>query len=431
MDGEVIKYQKFFEHFLSSVNSADQLPVKIIVPTTTKAEVKGTVIDWILQYLYSWSCPRSLISPLAKVILDEVKPSLDTTVCPFYNEQQGVFTPIPLMQYVIGKIREICQRFVDGKLQYPQPVSDQPNYLSIFATKNRRRCMEDCHVIISDLNVLFDVKTPNRANYYAIFDGHNGSGAALYSSAHLHQFLVESQFYPMYPDQALNDAFKMTDRHLLEKEDTQFKRSGTTAVCVLWHQDENMLYTAWVGDSEAILAKKGKIYKLVEPHRAAREDERQRISDLKGVVLFWGASWRVNGQLAISRAIGDSEHKPHVSSTPDIVSLQLDGDEDFVILACDGLWDSVTYEKAAQAVYNHVQSDPDIRVSSVKKVGRNWNPNLRLLISPSAAQANLYRSGTSGSFWHRPIHKWHKWAILTNLHYVGSVLYTSGTNGSF
>lgn len=55
---------------------------------------------------------------------------------------------------------------------------------------------------------------------------------------------------------------------------------------------------------------------------------------------------------------GDSEHKPHVSSTPDIVSLQLDGDEDFVILACDGLWDSVTYEKAAQAVYNHVQSDP-------------------------------------------------------------------------
>lgn len=54
MDGEVIKYQKFFEHFLSSVNSADQLPVKIIVPTTTKAEVKGTVIDWILQYLYSW-----------------------------------------------------------------------------------------------------------------------------------------------------------------------------------------------------------------------------------------------------------------------------------------------------------------------------------------------------------------------------------------
>lgn len=58
-------------------------------------------------------------------------------------------------------------------------------------------------------------------NYYAVFDGHNGSGAASYSSAHLHQFLVESQFYPMYPEQALSDAFKITDRHLLAKDDAQ------------------------------------------------------------------------------------------------------------------------------------------------------------------------------------------------------------------
>lgn len=56
--------------------------------------------------------------------------------------------------------------------------------------------------------------------------------------------------------------------------------------------------------------------------------------------------------------LGDSEHKPHVSSTPDIISLQLDGDEDFIILACDGLWDSVTYEDAARAVYNHILSCP-------------------------------------------------------------------------
>lgn len=54
----------------------------------------------------------------------------------------------------------------------------------------------------------------------------------MYSSAHLHQFLVESQFYPMYPDQALNDAFKMTDRHLLEKEDTQVFRHTLGCICI-------------------------------------------------------------------------------------------------------------------------------------------------------------------------------------------------------
>lgn len=47
-------------------------------------------------------------------------------------------------------------------------------------------------------------------------------------------------------------------------------KSGTTAVCILWHQTEKMLYSAWVGDSEAILVKKGHIFRLVEPHKANR-----------------------------------------------------------------------------------------------------------------------------------------------------------------
>jgi hypothetical protein len=46
-------------------------------------------------------------------------------------------------------------------------------------------------------------------------------GAALYSATHLHQYLAESQYYPMYPEQALCEAFKATDRHLLEKDDAQ------------------------------------------------------------------------------------------------------------------------------------------------------------------------------------------------------------------
>lgn len=89
-----------------------------------------------------------------------------------------------------------------------------------------------------------------------------------------------------------------------------------------------MLYSAWAGDSEAVLAKKGRVYRLVEPHKAHREvfsirmrhysydcqvvityaccqqDEINRIKKMGGVVLFWGSVWRVNGQLAVSRAIG-------------------------------------------------------------------------------------------------------------------------------
>ncbi len=56
--------------------------------------------------------------------------------------------------------------------------------------------------------------------------------------------------------------------------------------------------------------------------------------------------------------LGDSEQKPCVISTPDVGTLQLEGDEDFVIIGCDGLWDSVTHEDAARAVYEHIATNP-------------------------------------------------------------------------
>lgn len=33
--------------------------------------------------------------------------------------------------------------------------------------------------------------------------------------------------------------------------------------------------------------------------------ERKRIENLGGCVMNWGGTWRVNGQLAVSRAIGN------------------------------------------------------------------------------------------------------------------------------
>lgn len=36
------------------------------------------------------------------------------------------------------------------------------------------------------------------------------------------------------------------------------------------------------------------------------QDERERIEKMGGSVLYWG-TWRVNGQLAVSRAIGEPQ----------------------------------------------------------------------------------------------------------------------------
>lgn len=54
---------------------------------------------------------------------------------------------------------------------------------------------------------------------------------------------------------------------------------------------------------------------------------------------------------------GDVEYKPYVSATPDIEEITLNGTEDFLILACDGLWDFVSERDASNAVYEQLQQN--------------------------------------------------------------------------
>lgn len=55
---------------------------------------------------------------------------------------------------------------------------------------------------------------------------------------------------------------------------------------------------------------------------------------------------------------GDAQYKPYVTANPEIVSVDLDGDEDFVVVACDGLWDFVSEDDVALAVYRQLAADP-------------------------------------------------------------------------
>ncbi|CAF4938600.1 unnamed protein product [Pieris macdunnoughi] len=99
------------------------------------------------------------------------------------------------------------------------------------------------------------------------------------------------------------------------------------------------------------------------------EDERKRIEASGGTVMYWG-TWRVNGQLAVSRAIGDAQYKPYVIAHPEQAALDLDGDEDFLVIACDGLWDVVSEDEVALAVYRQITADP--------KQGARSSPDVKL-----------------------------------------------------
>lgn len=54
---------------------------------------------------------------------------------------------------------------------------------------------------------------------------------------------------------------------------------------------------------------------------------------------------------------GDSEHKPYICGDADHNILPLDGSEDYLILACDGFWDTVSPDEAVRVVSDHLQEN--------------------------------------------------------------------------
>ena len=70
-------------------------------------------------------------------------------------------------------------------------------------------------------------------------------------------------------------------------------------------------------------------------HKGSDENEQKRIIDRGGYIL----NDRVNGVLAVTRALGDSPMKQYVVGNPYTTEIELQGDDEFLVIACDGLWD--------------------------------------------------------------------------------------------
>lgn len=111
---------------------------------------------------------------------------------------------------------------------------------------------------------------------------------------------------------------------------------------------ENMLICANAGDSRAVVGESGRAIPLSFDHKPNLKKERDRIYKAGSTVNIEG---RIDGNLNLSRAIGDIAHKknPNVSlqeqaitSLPDIKVYNITNKTDFVIMGCDGIWETKT-----------------------------------------------------------------------------------------
>ncbi|BGP05678.1 mgpp2cl-1, protein phosphatase 2C-like protein 1 [Rhodotorula toruloides] len=108
------------------------------------------------------------------------------------------------------------------------------------------------------------------------------------------------------------------------------------------------LYTANVGDARAVLSRGGKAVRLTYDHKGSDMREAKRISDAGGFVL----NNRVNGVLAVTRSLGDSSMKEFVVGAPFTTETTLGPEDDYLIVACDGLWDVCSDQEAVDLIHD-------------------------------------------------------------------------------
>ncbi|XP_022050031.1 protein phosphatase 1E [Acanthochromis polyacanthus] len=354
-------FRRFLELFLREMRTplqeSDPLPLRPLTDLVSEDEVEGECLDLCLQHLYKYNCPCSLAAALARATADSILQT-DLSIHHLNKTVEDGADPLPqlesvkLARLVFNSLFEMCCLWMKELPFHRRP---QPYYeTSIHAIKNMRRKMEDKHVIIPDFNTLFNVQDQEEQAFFAVFDGHGGVDAAVYAANHLHVNLVRQESFSQDPSEALYRAFRLTDECFVKKASRESLRCGTTGVVTFLRG--RTLYVAWLGDSQVILVRRGQVVELMKPHKPDREDEKKRIEALGGCVIWFG-TWRVNGSLSVSRAIGDSEHKPYICGDADHSIFPLDGSEDYLILACDGFWDTVGPDEAVRVVSDHLQEN--------------------------------------------------------------------------
>lgn len=216
-------------------------------------------------------------------------------------------------------------------------------------------------------------------SYFAVFDGHGGARAAEFSSERLGELLSEEgPALSQDPVEALRRAILRTEAEWHAMAMDQELMDGTTAAVVLVDRNTERCIAGNVGDSEVLLGTKTKdgqtsCVTLTEVHHLKRsESEAARISAVGGRI------WRgrlghpkINPlvcSLSVSRSIGDVFFKDvqytdgkqsGLTADPYITSVEVCGKDvvqQFLIVGCDGLWDTVTYQEASDFVFKRMES---------------------------------------------------------------------------
>ncbi|CAN0904001.1 Probable protein phosphatase 2C 2 [Linum grandiflorum] len=276
--------------------------------------------------------------------------------------------PVPAMGF--GGSEEVAAADVDE-------VGKQRDGYAVFSKrgKRKRKFMED------RFSAAVDIQGDPKQAFFGVFDGHSGAEAAKFAAKNLGKNILKRISSNGGGDEKMEDAIKLgyldTDSQFLKEE----TRGGSCCVTALIRQGHLIVSNA--GDCRAVVSRDGVAEALTSDHRPGREDERLRIESTGGYVDMISGTWRIQGSLAVSRGIGDRRLKQWVTPEPETRILDIQPNDEFLILASDGLWDKVSNQEAVNiAVADLKQQQPLVACKKLVElsISKGSNDDITVMI---------------------------------------------------
>lgn len=231
-----------------------------------------------------------------------------------------------------------------------------------------RRTFEDAEIFQPSVRGATSAKN---VGVFGVLDGHGGSLAATAGAAILSDVLLELGVAGSWPEKDgpcyLQEAFFRTDA-VLRKQMPIDNRSGSTVVLAVVTRTANSgfsVHVAHCGDSRAVISR-GRALVCSEDHKPSCPEETVRIRNAGGSVErgALGGPMRVDGTLAVSRSLGDFHFKSalllpsktKVTAMPDVMTVQC-SPGDWMLLACDGIFDVFENEEIREFVDSRLQHE--------------------------------------------------------------------------
>jgi len=339
-------------------------PVKYVPPQQRRADEEAVALAPVEESPEEGKVEEPTLAPRAKYVPPFMRKAMATEAAAAPPQE----TPTPSASSTAPVA------IVPPSLDLPTELAGGNGRVGFCVHQGPRANMEDA------VDAIHNFAREKNLEFYAVYDGHSGPQAVEFVKKRLPSILLSQK--PDFGDRAslekaFSDAFTICDDECMEhlqdskpdlpnNESALYVLSSGCVGCVAIVRN-SVVHVANLGDCRAVLCNGGEMEQLTVDHGpSVNEAERVRLVAM-GVDV--SSDGYLHGRIGVSRAFGDwawhqEEKCKGLICDPDIFLAEVKEDTEFLLLACDGVFEKLSTKEAGLIVRRKLRATGDAKAAA-------------------------------------------------------------------